>query len=753
MNIPGRIVHRPLRIVVAATAVAAGLVTAVGSPAWAAGTGFTYTQTANVSVGGFPAGVGVDSGTHTSYSANGKDNTVSVVDDTTNTLTATIGVGAHPLAVAVDPDTDTIYVGNDDDHSVSVINGATNAVTATVAVGAGPRALAVDPATDTVYVANSQDNSVSVIDGATNNVTATITGVTSPFGVAVDPATDTVYATNLIVGSGTVMVISGATDTVTATIGVGDFPSGIAIDSATHTAYVVNGGAQTVSVIDEAAGTVTATVSVPNNPESVAVDASADTVYVGGENPNANVDVLDGSTNTVTATVPVGDGGSGLGDGNSVAVDPATHAAYADSGFVEGHLSVISRGTTATTTTVATTGPVAAGAAVTLTATVSPAPDAGTVGFTVNGDPVATCTAQPVDSSSGVASCTLTAPTTAGSYLVTATYTGADGFISSSDSASLQVNAGPLASLALSPSTASITAGGSQAYTATGSDQYGNSLGDVTAQTTFAVSPDGTCTKATCTATAAGPHTVTGTDGTATGTAALTVTAGSAATMTIRSGNNQSAATGQAFSTPLSLTVTDASSNPVPGATVTFTIVQGTGGTANFGGSTQSATATTSASGVATAPTLDAGTTTGPVAVTATSGTAETTFMETVTTAGPARADLAVSMSAPTTLRPGGTGTIIVTVTDKGPGAASKVGTLLSVPDGLTITSAGGGTVRGRVDVFTAPSLSAGGKLTYTITVKAGSARTRVLLATGTGSATRDPNLFNNIALAFLSIT
>jgi hypothetical protein len=143
----------------------------------------------------------------------------------------------------------------------------------------------------------------------------------------------------------------------------------------------------------------------------------------------------------------------------------------------------------------------------------------------------------------------------------------------------------------------------------------------------------------------------------------------------------------------------------------------------------------------------------GPVAVTATSGTAQATFMETVTTAGPARADLAVSMSAPRTIRPRGTGTVTVTVTDKGPGAASKVGTLLSVPHGLTITSAGGGTVRGRVDFFTAPSLSAGAKLTYTITVRAGSARTRVLLTTGTGSATRDPDLFNNIALAFLSIT
>src|SRR5205823_1620046 len=92
---------------------------------------------------------------------------------------------------------------------------------------------------------------------------------------------------------------------------------------------------------------------------------------------------------------------------------------------------------------------------------------------------------------------------------------------------SLTVTAGPLDHLALSPASATITAGGSQAYTAQGRDQFNNSLGDVTASTTFSISPDGSCTGATCTATAAGAHTVTGNDGGKTGTASLQVTAGS----------------------------------------------------------------------------------------------------------------------------------------------------------------------------------------------------------------------------------
>ena len=84
---------------------------------------------------------------------------------------------------------------------------------------------------------------------------------------------------------------------------------------------------------------------------------------------------------------------------------------------------------------------------------------------------------------------------------------------------------GTMDHLVLSPATATVASGTPQAYTATGYDQYGNSLGDVTGSTTFSIGPDGTCAAATCSATTTGPHTVTGTDGTATGTATLTVKA------------------------------------------------------------------------------------------------------------------------------------------------------------------------------------------------------------------------------------
>jgi hypothetical protein len=85
---------------------------------------------------------------------------------------------------------------------------------------------------------------------------------------------------------------------------------------------------------------------------------------------------------------------------------------------------------------------------------------------------------------------------------------------------------GALGRLAITPPDATLVVGASQDYTVEAFDAFSNSLGDVTASTTFAIAPDGTCTLAACTATAAGAHTVTATYGGQTAQATLTFTGG-----------------------------------------------------------------------------------------------------------------------------------------------------------------------------------------------------------------------------------
>jgi hypothetical protein len=130
--------------------------------------------------------------------------------------------------------------------------------------------------------------------------------------------------------------------------------------------------------------------------------------------------------------------------------------------------------------------------------------------------------------------------TQAGAHTVTGTHSG------KTDAASLQVDAGPLDHVVLDPSASSITAGGSQAYTAEAFDSFDNSLGDVTGSTAFSITPDGSCSANSCTATTVGVHTVSGTHAGKTGNATLQVLSGvldhivlSPASATITAGGSQ----------------------------------------------------------------------------------------------------------------------------------------------------------------------------------------------------------------------
>jgi hypothetical protein len=127
--------------------------------------------------------------------------------------------------------------------------------------------------------------------------------------------------------------------------------------------------------------------------------------------------------------------------------------------------------------------------------------------------------------------------------------------------------AGALHHLDLAPATATKAPGVAQAYTATGRDQFNNSLGDMTSTTSFTIA-GGTCSTSSCSSTAAGDHTVTGTKSTKTGTATLTVTAGPTA----------------------SITLTPSSSSKAAGVAETYTA----NGADSFGNSTGNVTAATS---------------------------------------------------------------------------------------------------------------------------------------------------------------
>jgi hypothetical protein len=119
--------------------------------------------------------------------------------------------------------------------------------------------------------------------------------------------------------------------------------------------------------------------------------------------------------------------------------------------------------------------------------------------------------------------------------------------------------------IVISPSSASITAGGSQAYTATAYDASNNNLGVVTGSTIFTISPNGSCTGADCTASVTGNHTVTGVYSVKSATASLTVAANGTALPPTASGD----LVFNAVSWTVTLTDTSSDSDSTPVRTVT----------------------------------------------------------------------------------------------------------------------------------------------------------------------------------------
>ncbi|WP_151447487.1 beta-propeller fold lactonase family protein [Lacisediminimonas profundi] len=164
------------------------------------------------------------------------NNTVAVIDTSTNIVTAVITVpGLCPGHVVISPDSARAYVttctGSCDGGAqglLSTIDTATNTVIASLGVGNGVNGVALSPDGSRAYVANSGDNTVSVVDTASNSVINTITGLGNmSVEIAVTPDGTKAYVGNN--ASNTVSVIDTASNAIVATVPVGAAPLGIAI--------------------------------------------------------------------------------------------------------------------------------------------------------------------------------------------------------------------------------------------------------------------------------------------------------------------------------------------------------------------------------------------------------------------------------------------------------------------------------------------------------------------------------------------
>ena len=264
----------------------------------------TDKEIARITTGGLlggAQGVAVNPVTNFIYLANVVNQTVPVVDASTNSLITTIpGLGPTPRELAVNPATNMIYVGNEGNGTgttLSVINGATNTVVQNITVGTGPEGVAVNPITNRIYTANDGDNTVSVINGSTNTVIATVPVGRGPSEIAINTTTNRLYVANS--NSNSISVIDTNTNKVIDTIAVGDFPRGLSLDPVSNQVYLVNQNDDTFSVINGNADSVIYTIPLSLTP----VFSQSFTEYDPLDN-RVYVSNYDGSTLAVIGSIP-----------------------------------------------------------------------------------------------------------------------------------------------------------------------------------------------------------------------------------------------------------------------------------------------------------------------------------------------------------------------------------------------------------------------------------------------------------------
>lgn len=227
---------------------------------------------ASIGVGEHPAHVVVGTDGRAFVTQSGEDS-VAVVDLSTEKVVQTVSTGRYPHGLRISPDGKEIYVADVEEGTLSVIGIAEMSEIARIPVGAAPVQVGFTPDGRLVFASLRDENKVAVIDTASRKVVAKIDVGRKPIQVFSTPDGSRVYVANQgneTDPDDTVSVIDVSTLSVVDTIRTGKGAHGVSISTDGSWVFVTNIVAGTVSVIDEAARSVVATIPVGAGPNGVA---------------------------------------------------------------------------------------------------------------------------------------------------------------------------------------------------------------------------------------------------------------------------------------------------------------------------------------------------------------------------------------------------------------------------------------------------------------------------------------------------
>ena len=119
--------------------------------------------------------------------SNEKDDTISVIDDTTFTVIKTLEVGERPRGITFSKDYSVLYLCASDSDTVQMIDPDTGKILHELPSGEDPEQFVLHPDNKHLYIANEDDAITTVVNVETRQVIAQIDVGIEPEGMAISP--------------------------------------------------------------------------------------------------------------------------------------------------------------------------------------------------------------------------------------------------------------------------------------------------------------------------------------------------------------------------------------------------------------------------------------------------------------------------------------------------------------------------------------------------------------------------------------
>jgi YVTN family beta-propeller protein len=250
---------------------------------------------------------------------------ISVIDASKNKIVENLTFGNSTLSgVSINPNTNTVYVASIANNTLYVINGTTDRAIANVTLGdysnntgtsiyqlSVPSKVLVNPTTNIIYVLHPPSDTLYIINGTTNRAIANVTilvglrDVSNDLDLPLDPRstlaisqlTNTIYLMRPDLGI--IYVINGTTNRAIVNGTLNDIPISMSIDPLLQKMYVIKesmANSSSLSIIDTKTNQVSSTLHI-NSTNFIAVNPKTHMVYFSTR--SGSMDVMDGVHNPI----------------------------------------------------------------------------------------------------------------------------------------------------------------------------------------------------------------------------------------------------------------------------------------------------------------------------------------------------------------------------------------------------------------------------------------------------------------------